>query len=70
MIGKILDLVLWVLGLFKPKAPDTARQLGQAETRDAVSAEALRRTEDARKSKEATDAEIRRTPYDDRVDRL
>lgn len=43
---------------------------GSAAVNNAVQTETIRRLDDARISKERTDEEVRRTPYDDRVDGL
>ena len=43
---------------------------GAGKVTGAVQSETIRKLEDARKSKEKTDEDVRRTPYDDRVDGL
>lgn len=74
LIGLAASIIPALLKLFTGGGNDQsakdARELGQAETRDAVSTDALRRQEADRKSKESTDALVRNTPYSDRVDRL
>ena len=65
MLSKILDLILGLL-----TGRDAARETGRAETRDAVSSAALVKSEEDRKSKERTDAQVRATPDDDLISRL
>jgi uncharacterized membrane-anchored protein len=43
---------------------------GGAGVTSAVQTETIRQVDDARKAKEKADAEVRRTPYEDRVDGL
>lgn len=43
---------------------------GEAGVTSAVQTETIRKVDDARKAKEKADEEVRRTPYDDRVDGL
>lgn len=43
---------------------------GGAGVSSAVQTETIRKVDDARKAKEKADEEVRRTPYDDRVDGL
>ena len=43
---------------------------GAAEVTNAVQSETIKTIDAARKSKERTDEEVRRTPYGDRVDQL
>lgn len=43
---------------------------GASVVTNAVQTETIKKIEDARQSKEKTDEEVRRTPYDDRVDGL
>lgn len=69
LLPKAFDLVISLFGGGKKDA-DTSRQLGQAETRAAASSAALARTEEDRRSKERTDAQIRTTPDDDLIKRL
>lgn len=70
LIPAAVNLIAKLFGGGESDARKEGRATGQAETRDAVSSDALKRTEEARKDKERTDAEVRRTGYDDRVDRL
>lgn len=46
------------------------RKAGEAGVTSAVQTETIRQIEGARKEKEKADEEVRRTPYDDRVDGL
>lgn len=43
---------------------------GASEVKGAVQTETIKRVEKARETKEKADEEVRRTPYDDRVDGL
>jgi uncharacterized membrane-anchored protein len=43
---------------------------GASSVTNAVQTETIKKLDAARKSKERTDEEVRRTPYDDRVDGL
>lgn len=74
MWGLILKLAGWLLskltGGGESDARKEGRATGQAETRDAVSSKALKDQEEARKSKERTDAMVRNTPDDDLISRL
>ena len=49
---------------------DASERAGASEVKAKVSAETVRTLDDARISKERTDEEVRRTPYDDRADGL
>lgn len=46
------------------------RKAGEAGVTSAVQTETIRQVEGARQQKEKADEEVRRTPYDDRVDGL
>ncbi len=46
------------------------KDTGKAAVRDAVQTETIKKLDDARISKEKTDEEVVRTPYDSRVDGL
>lgn len=46
------------------------RKAGEAGVTSAVQTETIRQVDDSRKAKEKADAEVRRTPYEDRVDGL
>lgn len=46
------------------------RKAGEAGVTSAVQTETIRRVDGARQQKEKADEEVRRTPYDDRVDGL
>lgn len=46
------------------------KKSGEAGVSSVVQTEAIRQVDGARKQKENADGEVRRTPYDDRVDGL
>ncbi|MBR2813492.1 MAG: hypothetical protein IKE60_02495 [Reyranella sp.] len=46
------------------------QKAGAAGVSSAVQTETIRKVDDSRKAKEKADEEVRRTPYDDRVDGL
>ena len=70
--GKTLAIGAVALGLIAGAACFyfKGERAGSAAVKDAVQTETIRRLDDARISKERTDEEVRRTPYDDRVDGL
>lgn len=70
LIGLAATLLSKLFGSGESEARKDGRATGQAETRDAVSSEALKRSEADRKSKEHTDAVVRNTPDDDLIARL
>lgn len=72
LIGTILGLLLRaVLALFGKKPRESVEQkLGQEQVKTSVSADALKKAEEARRQKEKADAKIRDLDYNDRVDRL
>jgi hypothetical protein len=67
LAGAVLSLAL-IVGA--AKLYRDGREAGKAAVRTEVQTETIKKLEDARISKEKTDEEVVRTPYDDRVDGL
>ncbi len=63
VVGLALLIGAWLIYAKGEKA-------GASGVTNAVQTETIRKMDAARKSKEQTDEEVRRTPYDDRVDGL
>jgi hypothetical protein len=64
--GALVLAVLAIAGFIYLKG----ERAGSSGVINAVQSESLKKLDAARKSKERTDEEVRRTPYDDRVDGL
>ena len=62
--GVLVLAVLAIAGFIYLKG----ERAGSSGVINAVQSESLKKLDAARKSKERTDEEVRRTPYDDRVD--
>jgi len=67
-----VGLLLLVIGtlLVVNRIYSKGETAGASGVTNAVQSETIKHIEDARQSKEKTDEEVRRTPYDDRVDGL
>lgn len=71
--GLIVAAVLILIGgtlLIVRNIYSKGEKAGEAGVTSAVQTETIRKVDDARKAKEKADDEVRRTPYDDRVDGL
>ncbi|MCW5737795.1 MAG: hypothetical protein KIS73_26985 [Enhydrobacter sp.] len=68
LIGVGLAAVLIIGGI--RALMNASERASASEVKAKVSAETVRTLDDARISKERTDEEVRRTPYDDRADGL
>jgi hypothetical protein len=69
-LSALSGLMSWAAGRQQARREAAIRKSGQDEVKVAIAEGGIEQQEAARKSKEASDAEVRNTSYDDRVDRL